>query len=245
MILINVLPPEFRKRDTGVSPVFLAVLIGVLLNLGLISAMGYVRYIRIPYAEAHLSDRQDELTIKKAEEAQVRKIEQTIQSAKTRRDTLFNLLGQKVFQSRPLNDFVSLLTAESYTQPGFMVSVSRLTITPSSGNRPQRGTRNKQNQGPELQEVTWDWSFKIVGEQEDMAGNYIKSFFQTVANSEFWTLNQFTGHPAKSYTGDAPEFNEAIERVVVNHQLQWQRVVTPVQFVAKPKLDVTTGQETD
>ncbi|MFW5830073.1 MAG: hypothetical protein ACOCXA_07405 [Planctomycetota bacterium] len=234
MILINVLPPEFRKRDTGVSPVFLAVVFGLLINLGIGAVLGYVRYVRLPHAEAHLADRNTVLSQKQQEAAQVQRLQGQIAQAKQRRQTLFGLLGQKVFHARPLNDFVSLLTSGSYSEPGFMVSISRLSISPGGGDVRRRGPSRSKAAGPELQEVTWDWSFKIVGEQRDMAGNYIESFFQRVANSDFWTENAFTGDPTETYRGDVPTWNETIERVVVDFPLQWTRVVPPVKFVTKP-----------
>jgi hypothetical protein len=218
MILINLLPPELRRRHGGVSPMFMSVVGGGVAALLLVSLYAYVHWGRIPNALAIKAAKEDELAKKKAEAALVLALEAQIAEFKQRRNVIVGLLARKVYWARTIDDFATLLGG-TWTVPGFDVRCLDLSISESGG-----GTADRTGDGEAMVSYNVSWKYKLVGKERQQAGDYIQSFFSTIKASPFWNQQGFTGKPEDSYKGDQPKQNADIQRVVIEGPLQWQRV---------------------
>jgi hypothetical protein len=218
MILINLLPPELRRRQTGVSPVFASVVGGGIACLLLVILYIWVQFVCIPHAISTKAKRDEELVSKTAEADKVRAMETKIEENRSRRDKLNSLLARKVYWARTIDEFVNLLNGP-WTMPGFDVRCSDMNITESPGVGGGRG------QGPE-DSVAFSvkWNYKLIGKERIRAGDYINSFFTTIKNSKFWKGQGFTDKPELTYRGDTPRQNNEIQRMIIEGTLEWQRV---------------------
>ena len=228
MILINLLPPELRKRQGGVSPFFLSLVVGggscVLLTLLWL----YILLVRIPNADRVFAAKEVELAEKTALAAEVLKIEAQITEAKNRYEQIVGMMNRKVYWARTIDEFATLLNGP-FTVPNFDVRCLELTISESSalpGNR--RGAA-------EAATVAFNvnWKYKLLGKEFIRNGDYIKSFFDTIGSSKFWSEQGFVEKPEKSYLGDQPRMRKEIQRVVIEGNLEWQRVKTVVDPKAR------------
>ena len=180
MILINLLPPELRKRQGGLSPLFLSLVVGggscVLLSLLWL----YILLVRIPNADRVFAAKEVELAEKTALAAEVLKIEAQITEAKNRYEQIVGMMNRKVYWARTIDEFATLLNGP-FTVPNFDVRCLELTISESSalpGNR--RGAA-------EAATVAFNvnWKYKLLGKEFIRNGDYIKSFFDTIGSSKF------------------------------------------------------------
>ena len=218
MILINLLPPELRRRQGGVSPVFMSVVGGGVAALLLVGMFAYVHWGRIPNARAIKEAKEDELTKKKAEAAQVLALEAQIAEFKQRRNVIVGLLARKVYWARTIDEFANLLGG-TWTVPGFDVRCLDLSIAEGGG-----GPVDRTGEGEAMVSYTVNWKYKLVGKERQQAGDYVQSFFATIKASPFWSQQGFVGKPEDTYRGDQPKQNSDIQRVVIEGPLQWQRV---------------------
>lgn len=231
MILINLLPPELRKRGSGVSPVFASVVGGGVVNGLLLLFLIYVQFVRLPAARDLLAKKQEELQQKTAQAEQVLARKNVIAAFEARRDTVVGLLASKMFLARNLDDFANLLTGRwslasptggTIELPNLEVRALDLAIKESAG-----GTA--ENRGPaKTSEVvyTYKWKYQIVGTDTNRGGDYIKAFFFTVENSPFWrgyNKDGFLGKPEDPYLGDKPEWANDIQRSVIENSIEWRR----------------------
>lgn len=234
MILINLLPPELRKRHGGnISPVFIAAVGGGVLNLVLLVSWAYLKFKVLPNLEderankevvlAEKTDAADRVTAKKAE----------ILEYEERRNYIVSLLNRKVYWARTLDEFANQLTGAaetpSWTVPGFDVRVQELAINELGGEK-------RAGPGGAAEEVRFGfrWRYKIVGEQRDRSGDYVRSFFKTIESGRFWREQNFEGKPEDRYLGDKPIWNEKIAKVVVDGSLDWVRRKPVVEQKRKP-----------
>ena len=97
MILINLLPPELRKRQGGLSPLFLSLVVGggscVLLSLLWL----YILLVRIPNADRVFAAKEIELADKTIQAAEVLVIEAKITEAKDRYEQIVGMMNKKVY----------------------------------------------------------------------------------------------------------------------------------------------------
>lgn len=218
MILINLLPPELRRRQGGASPLFISVVGGGLAALLLLGLCAYVHWGRIPNAQAIKAAKEDELAKVKAEAAQVLALEAQIGEFKQRRNVIVGLLARKVYWARTIDEFVNLLGG-TWTVPGFDVRCLDLAISEAAPSQADRS-----GDGEALVAFNFTWKYKLVGRERQQAGDYIQSFFATIKASPFWTQQGFVDKPERTYNGDQPKANADIQRVVIEGPLQWQRV---------------------
>lgn len=226
MILINLLPPELRRRrSTSLNPMFAGTVGGGLLVLLAIGGYGWLKFSRMPYAEAELARLQTDLAEKTAKADAVLKREAIIVEFEKRRDNILALINRKVYWARTIDDFANLLAGQ-WSIDGFHVRAQELTISEMS-DRPNPGAAGKK--GATDVRYSFKWRYKILGD-EDRSGDYINSFFKTVEHGRFWSENGFVGKPEERYDGDRPRWNGDLQKVVVEGNLDWQRL----KLAAKP-----------
>src|SRR5687768_3708325 len=101
MILINLLPPEMRKRAaTGISPVFASAIGGGLLVALALAGFLWLQFVRLPNAERVLAERTTELAEKTAKANEVLALEAQIIEYEKRRDDILALINRKVYWAR-------------------------------------------------------------------------------------------------------------------------------------------------
>ncbi len=238
MILINVLPPEHRRRDSGVSPVFLAIAASLLVNLVCGVLWAYVHFSALPTAQQQLTDLEGVRDRKRTEAAAVDAIQKQITAAKKHKETLFELLESKVYTARSMYEFLQEFNSDEMTGQGFNVSFSRLEITPRAKGRSKRGASKKKED--RIRSVDWKLSWKLVGElgkgidRDEISGQYIQAFFANLKNGPFWNnpSNGFEGSPIDTYVGDTPSVNAELGKVVISGSLGWVRKVQLESFAA-------------
>ncbi len=219
MILINLLPPELRRRQGGVSPMFMSVVAGGGSCLVLLLLWLYIILVRIPNADRLITDKTTELAEKTIKADEVLKIEAKIQEAKDRYKQIVGLMLQKVYWARTFDEFVTLLNGP-FTVQGFDVRCQELSVSEAAA---VPGIRRDPSQGSQVA-FKVNWRYKLMGNERPLAGDYIKSFFETINTSPFWKDNGFEGKPVDSYRGDVPRMNSNINRVIIEGQLDWSRI---------------------
>jgi hypothetical protein len=226
MILINLLPPELRKRQSGVSPMFLSVVAGGGVCALLLLLWLYLIVLRIPNADRLIASKTEELKVKTAEAEKVLQLEKQIAEAKDRYEQIVGMMSRKVYWARTFDEFANLLNGP-FTIPNFDVRCLDLTISEASalpGNRRTTGPQARSGEGPVTVAFNVSWRYKLLGKERPLAGDYINSFFATIKASKFWTEQGFTGRPEDTYRGDVPRENKDINRVIIEGDLDWQRV---------------------
>ncbi len=234
MILINLLPPELRKRAGGdISPVFIAAVGGGLLNIVMLCTWAYLKYKVLPDLAKQLDEKTEILTAKTAAAELVSAKQAKISEFEERRNVIVALLGRKVYWAQTLDEFANQLTMSGdtapWTVPGFDVRVQALEISELGGaaNAVPRGAGEEVRFG-------FRWRYKIIGDQRDRSGDYVRSFFKTIETGRFWSEQGFEGKPEDRYLGDTPKWNERIAKVMVDGSLDWVRR-KPVVVAQQPK----------
>lgn len=220
MILINLLPPELRKRQSGVSPMFLSMVAGGGVCALLLLLWLYIIVLRIPNADRLIVEKTEELRVKTEQAEQVLKLERQIAEAKDRYDQIVGMMTRKVYWAKTIDEFATLLNGP-FTIPNFEVRCQELTINESAAL-----PGNRRSAGADAAQVpfTVTWQYKLIGKERQLAGDYINSFFATIKASKFWTEQGFVGRPEDTYGGDTPRDNKDIGRVIIEGPLTWQRV---------------------
>lgn len=217
MILINLLPPEMRKKQGNTNPLVYAIAACYLVAFVPVGTWGWLKYSRLPNAEQELANRNTELETKTAEAAAVEALEAQIAEFENHRDQLLGLLARKVYWARAVDEFVNHLDAPNGNPwQGFEVCCTELTVQPISGQTPSRRE--------EVVAVGFRGRYRLVGLERDKAGDYIRDFFLTTDASKFWSGMGFVGKPELTYRGDTPDWKRAINRVSVEFTLDWTRV---------------------
>jgi hypothetical protein len=223
MILINLLPPELRRRHGGASPVFISLVGGGSVCLLLLLLWLYIIFVRIPNADRIIAEKNQELTEKTAKANEVLEIEKKITEAEDRRKQIVDLMLRKVYWARNLDEFTTLMNGP-FTVPGFDVRCQEITISESSALPGSAQRRPGAASGGNAVAFSVNWRFKLLGKERPLAGDYVKSFFDTIKASKFWEEQGFSGRPEESYLGDVPRMNTGISRVVIEGDLKWQRL---------------------
>ena len=224
MILINLLPPEMRKRAGGVSPVFLSVVAGGGSCLLLLLLWLYIIFIRIPNADSLIAENTTVLAQKTVEADKVLAIEKQIKEAEDRRDQIVGLMLRKVYWARALDDFATLLNGP-FTVEGFDVRCQEINISQTAARPgPKRAAGATRGKEPDSVLYKLTWRYKMVFKDTELSGDYIKSFFDTVKASPFWNENGFIDKPEKSYAGDKKEARPKIGKTIIQGSLDWERL---------------------
>jgi hypothetical protein len=227
MILINLLPPELRKRKVQLqfNPLFAALAACLVVDLLMLGGFFWVKH-RKQVAEETLSEQQGILAQKTQEAQVVTAMEAEINKYKLRRDYILSLLNRKVFWAKTIDDFSSFLTQE---WDGFSVCAQSLTIA-------DRGVTKGRKGEPDLVTYGFSWRYKLVGLESQKSGTYIHTMFARMQDSDFWSEYGFLGKPEDRYFGDRPRENDTIKRVIIEGDLDWQRLK-----IAAPDADESKG----
>ena len=226
MILINLLPPELRKRQGGVSPMFISVVAGGGACALLLLLWIYVIWIRIPNADRVIVAKTEELKTKTVQAEEVLNLEKQIADAKDRYEQIVGMMTKKVYWARTIDEFATLLNGP-FTIPDFDVRCQDLTINEATAVPGSRRTGTSGAGTEESVAFSVTWRYKLLGKERPLAGDYMKSMFDTIKGgkgSKFWSEQGFTGRPEDSYEGDTPRENTDISRVIIEGNLKWQRI---------------------
>nr|MBA2521720.1 hypothetical protein [Solirubrobacterales bacterium] len=194
---------------------------GGLLNLVLLGTWAYLKFKVLPDLEKQRDDKTELLAKKTTDAERVSAKEAQITEFQDRRNLIVALLGRKVYWARTLDEFANQLTGAgdtpAWTVPGFDVRVQSLDIAELGAGGDRRGG------AAEEVRFGFRWRYKIVGEQKDRSGDYVRSFFKTIESGRFWTEQNFEGKPEDRYLGDKPVWNDRIAKVLVDGSLDWVR----------------------
>lgn len=223
MIHINLLPPELRKRRTGVSPVSMSLVGGgvvcLLMGFGVLKVHWHIQS-----AETLLETKTAELETKKKQAAEVTKLEAVIADAKKQRDYVVGLLLQKMYWAHTIDEFAATLNGP-WSMPGYDVRCLDLEIAPSVpvASAARGAPRRAAGQGTEVA-YRVSWRYKLFGRELAQHGDYVQSFFNTLAASRLWNDHGFVGLPADTYRGHTPKWDASIETLIIENSLKWDRV---------------------
>jgi hypothetical protein len=216
MILINLLPPEMMRTNSGFDPMMLIYIAAAILVLATGSLYYYVHYKLIP-ASQDIDDAQHAILTQKQDEAQkVQDIKDKIADFQHQKDTLDSLLVKKVYWAHTLDDFCVMLDGDWHGD--FTVRCSSLQIIPGGKG------------GPDSISYVVATNLQVVGAQDDYAGDYIKSLFHTIGKSDFWK-HDFTGKPEDTYISDVKTWDPILKRLLMTFHLTFNRV----KSLPKPK----------
>ena len=225
MLLINLLPPELRKKRGGTdfNPIVLAVAASFALSLAPAGTWAWLKFSRIPASEAALAELQTTLEAKTAEAAAVEQLRAQIDEFKRHRDLVVGLLAQKVYWARTLDEFANALAGP---WPSFEVCCTDVQIQPAAKVAGGEGSPRK---GDSVSAM-FKGRYKIVGEKRQEAGDYVNRFFTGIESGPFWKGQGFQGKPEQTYRGDTPNWNSDLQRVTIEFSLDWQRMklLTPI-----------------
>jgi len=219
MLLINLLPPELRKKRGGTdfNPIVLAVAACYLLALAPVGTWAWFKFVRLPAAERALAEANTTLEDKTAQAAAVEALKNQIAEANRHRSLVVGLLSQKMYWARTLDDFANSLAGP---WPSFEVCCTELSFQPGSSERRAGG------KGPASVTCMIKGRFKLVGEKRTESGDYVKAFFTRLETEPFWKIHGLQDKPERTYKGDSPNWNNDIQKVVVEFSLDWQRLKT-------------------
>jgi hypothetical protein len=216
MILINLLPPELRKRSTSYNPLAMAFAGGMAACLLLFLFAAWVHFGKLKQAEQIRDDKTAELETKTAAANKVLEKKAQIALLEERQNKLRELLGRKVYWAHTLDDFANLLASEF---PGFHVRCTDLQVTP--------GAEKRGGDGPTY---SFRGRYQLVGDDKTKVGEYLHSMFSSFGKSVFWKQDGFIGKPEDSYVGDHPTVDATIGKTIDTLNLEFQRGKS-----AKPK----------
>ncbi len=238
MIRINLLPSELRKGRRSVNPHALGI--GATAAAAVLAAClwAWIHWVSLPGAIAAVDAHKATLEDRKRKAAEVEALEKEIAVLRDQRDAVRNLIESKVTWAKTIDDLASLVSG-TFTLNGFDVRISELAVVPvvaAAGARAAaaRGPAAAKDKSEKI-EFAMKLRFKLLGAQKNLNGNYIKSFFDTVERSTWWTEHGFVGKPETDYKGDDPRWNEKIQRTVIDLPLKFTRQkVVGLQTAAKP-----------
>jgi hypothetical protein len=217
MIIINLLPPEMRKKHGNTNPVIYLLAACYFAALIPAGTWAWLKYDRLPHAKAVLEEANADLEMRTAAAAKVEALEAQIAEFQAHRDMIVGLLARKIFWARTIDDFANHLDGPGgMPWKGFEVCCTELNILPSSG-----GSVGKAKDALVTSGVRG--RYKLVGVEADKAGDYVRDFLIGTESTKFWSVNGFVGKPELSYRGDTPDWKKGIERVTVEFTLDWSR----------------------
>jgi len=220
MILINLLPPELRKRKVQLqfNPMLLALAACLLVVVGMLGGYLWLKQRRVA-AEHMLVQKQLDLeTVTKLAD-EVRKKQVEIDLFQKRHDYILSLIGQKMFWAKTIDDFATFLN-----QPfeGYQVCVQNLAVTESK-DQPAAGRTSARNAEPSVVAYGLTWRYKIVGDEFQKSSSYFFALMKTLQDSAFWSEHGFQGKPELKYFGNKPRWNAELEKEIIENDLTWVR----------------------
>ena len=228
MILINLLPPEMRKKHGDTNPMVYAIAACYIAAMIPVGTWAWLKYDRMPHAAQVLEEANADLEAKSALAAQVEVLEGQIAEYQSHRDMIVGLLARKIFWARTIDDFANHLGGPGGTPwQGFEVSCTELTILPPTGGTVGRSKDEVVSAGVRGR-------YKLVGVEADKAGDYVRDFFTGTEAAKFWNANGFINKPELTYRGDTPDWKKNIERVTVEFGLDWTRTKRIASGPVKP-----------
>lgn len=222
MILINLLPPEMRKKQGDINPLVYGVAACYLAAFIPVCTWGWLKYSRLPAAEVELARVNQDLEQKTAAAAAVEALEAQISEFEAHRNEVVGLLARKVYWAKAINEFANHLNGpDGIPWKGFDVCCTDLTIQPVSVPRESGAAAGKRE---ESVTVGFRGRYRLLGLERDKAGDYVKDFFSLTESSKFWTQTGFLSKPELTYKGDTPDWKPGISRVSVEFTLDWIRM---------------------
>ena len=232
MILINLLPPEMRKKHGDTNPLVYAIAACYIAALIPVGTWAWLKYDRMPHAAQVLEETNADLAQKTAMAAEVEALEGQIAEFSAHRDMIVGLLARKIFWAHTIDDFANHLDGPGGTPwKGFEVCCTELTIQPMGGAGLVGGSGRAKD---ESVSAGVRGRYKLVGAEADKAGDYVRDFFTVSETSKFWLQNGFVGKPELSYRGDTPDWKKNIDRVTVEFALDWTRTKRIASATTKP-----------
>ena len=246
MIIINVLPPEYRRRDIGVNPITLSIAGAIAVNVIVALLWAYIQLLCIPYAEGVRDQRTSEKATAQAEAKKVDDLEAEIRKQEGVKQALFNLLNKKVYWAQTLNDFVGVLgnPNNKLNTGDFRVSVDSLKIAEVQvqANARRRAPKAEENAG---RIFTFSWKAQIVSSDTMKANANIRSFFEIFESDKFWFRHNFDGKPDVTYGGSSVKWEEDVARGVSSFDLKWRRQVISTnadEIIAKMEQEAAAAE---
>lgn len=232
MILINLLPPEMRKKHGDTNPLVYAIAACYIAALIPVGTWAWLKYDRMPHAAQVLEETNADLEQKTAMAAQVEALEAEITEFQTHRDMIVGLLARKIFWAHTIDDFANHLDGPGGVPwKGFEVCCTELTIQPMSATGAVAGAARAKD---EAVSAGVRGRYKLVGVEADKAGDYVRDFFIGTEASKYWQQNGFIGKPELTYRGDTPDWKKNIDRVTVEFALDWTRTKRIASATPKP-----------
>lgn len=235
MILINLLPPELRKRKVQLqfNPMLLGLAACLLVVVGMLGGYLWLKQHRVA-AEQLLVERKQHLEDVTKLAAEVRKKQEKIKEFQDRHEYILSLIGQKMFWAKTIDDFATFLN-----QPfdGYQVCVQSLAVTESKIQAPAGGRTSARNAGPSVVSYGLTWRYKIVGDEFQKSSSYFFALMKTLQDSVFWSEHGFQGKPELKYFGNKPRWNAELEKEIIENDLTWVRakLVVPTATPTGPR----------
>ncbi|NRA39312.1 MAG: hypothetical protein HRU15_14295 [Planctomycetes bacterium] len=245
MIIINVLPPEYRRRDIGINPITLSIAGAAFVNVIILMLWAYIQFLSIPAALDEKVIATADRDRWKIEAEKVKKVDEQITKAEKRFGELADLLNKKVYWAKTLSDFINIIaTDDRLNSTHFQISIDSLAIKElSSSGRAPRG--KKKSTAPQGRTFNFDWKVRIVGSNRADMGAHTHTLFTVFETSDFWgpEASSFMDLPDKSFKGSKITVNEKIDKAVTSFDLKWKRFVEPEDtkaLLAKSRLRATS-----
>ena len=229
LIIINVLPPEYRRRDIGVNPITLSIAGAVVVNLIVALLWAYIALVSIPHAEKVRQEREATKADYTAKAKLVDEKLKKIQDQKNVKAVLDNLLNKKVYWAKTLDGFANMLSALNTqgSKGEFWVSADSLKISEviqqnTGGRRPRAKAKT-----PEITSrvFNFDWKVQVVSKDPMKPLANLRTFFSRFEGSDFWFENKFVGDPDGTDTGSSHKLQEDVNLTVSVFDLKWKRQV--------------------
>lgn len=223
MILINLLPPELRKRQVGIDPAVISLVVTGVAALLLLSLWAYIRLDRIPAAKNELAAATKQVEDYKLKIKEIEDKKKKIAEIEKQSQVVMQLLANKQFWARTLDEFANMLSRD-WNVPGFEASCTDISFgaAKSSGGA-QRSRVGGGGGGPEVALFSFTAKFKLLGSRFDEGGDYIQAFFHHIENSQFWQRGGFQGKPEATYRSDSKNWIEDIKRLQIDMPLDFVR----------------------
>jgi Tfp pilus assembly protein PilN len=209
MILINLLPPELMRTNSGFDPMMLIYVAAAILVLASGGLYYYVDQKLVPASQGIDDDKHADLQSRQDEAQKVQDIKDKIADFEKQKDTLDGLLTKKVYWAHTLDDFCVMLDGDWHGD--FTVRCTQLSIGPSPKTV------------PDALAYQFSTNLQVVGAQDDFAGDYIRSLFRTIGKSDFWK-HGFTGKPEETYFTDSNYWDSSLKRLLMTFRLTFTRV---------------------
>ncbi len=235
MIIINVLPPEYRRRDIGINPITLSIAGAALVNVIVLLLWAYINLLSIPNAEAVRDQKVVERNAAEKKAKEVDKVEAEIAKQKAVQDTLESLLNKKVYWAKTLNDFVNVISDPNnrLNNGNFKVSVDSISIKEAKST----SSRTKRSSTPAIEGRTFEfeWKVQVVSEDAMQVNANVRTFFQVFEVSDFWIKHKFKDQPDMNYGGHKVQAQKDVDRSVAKFGLTWGRYIPSQKALASVK----------